>query len=33
MPHQNGHIIEMYDNVVMISDGKIKMDTILVDGK
>lgn len=33
MPHQNGHIIEMYDNVVMISDGKIKLDTILVDGK
>ncbi len=33
MPHQNGHIIEMYDNVVMVSDGKIKLDTILVDGK
>lgn len=33
MPHNNGHIIEMYDNVVMVSDGKIKLDTILVDGK
>lgn len=33
MPHQNGHIIEMYDNVVMISNSKIKLDTILVDGK
>lgn len=33
MPHQNWHIIEMYDDVVMVSDNKIKLDTILVDGK
>jgi len=33
MPHENGSIIEMYDDVVMISDEKLKLDTILVDGK
>lgn len=33
MPHENGAIIEMYDDVVMISDEKLKLDTILVDGK
>ena len=33
MPHENGAIIEMYDDVVMISDEKLKLDTVLVDGK
>ena len=33
MPHENGAIIEMYDDVVMLSDEKLKLDTILVDGK
>lgn len=33
MPHENGSIIEMYDDVVMISDEKLKLDKILVDGK
>jgi len=33
MPDINGHIIEMYDDVVLISDEKIKLDTILIDGK
>jgi len=33
MPHENGSIIEMYDDVVMISDEKLKLDTVLVDGK
>lgn len=33
MPHQNGTIIEMYDDVVMIGDEKLKLDTVLVDGK
>jgi len=33
MPDLNGHIIEMYDDVVLISDERIKLDTILIDGK
>jgi ribonuclease J len=33
MPDMNGHMIEMYDDVVLISDEKIKLDTILIDGK
>ncbi|MEI6774292.1 MAG: hypothetical protein WCL18_05930 [bacterium] len=33
MPDNNGHIIEMYDDVVLISDEKMKLDTILIDGK
>jgi hypothetical protein len=33
MPDTNGHIIEMYDDVVLISDERIKLDTILIDGK
>ena len=33
MPNRNGDIIEMYDNVVLISDKSIKLDTILIDGK
>lgn len=33
MPHENGSIIEVYDDVVMISDEKLKLDKILVDGK
>ena len=33
MPLKNGSIIEMYDDTVMVSKDKIKLDTILVDGK
>ena len=33
MPDLNGHIIEMYDDVVLISDERLKLDTILIDGK
>jgi mRNA degradation ribonuclease J1/J2 len=33
MPNENGAIIEMYDNGVKISDQKLKLDTILIDGK
>lgn len=33
MPHENGSIIEMYDDVVMLSDEKLKLNTVLVDGK
>ena len=33
MPKENGSIIEMYDNIVRLSDIKLKLDTILVDGK
>ena len=33
MPKENGSIIEMYDNIVRLSDTKLKLDTILVDGK
>ncbi len=33
MPMKNGEIIEMYDDVVLIWKDKVKLDTILVDGK
>lgn len=33
MPNLNGHIIEMYDDVVLISDQQIKLDTVMIDGK
>lgn len=33
MPNYNGDIIELYDDVVLISDKPIKLDTILIDGK
>ncbi len=33
MPNKNGSIIEMYDDVVMISDDKLKLETVMVDGK
>jgi len=33
MPMKNGEIIEMYDDVVLVWKEKLKLDTILVDGK
>jgi ribonuclease J len=33
MPNENGQIIEMYENGVKISDEKIKLNTVLIDGK
>lgn len=33
MMPDNGQIIEMYDNVVITSDKKIKLDTVMIDGK
>ncbi len=33
MPEQNWSIIELYDNGVKISDEKLKLNTILIDGK
>ncbi|HCB51655.1 TPA: hypothetical protein DEP21_03715 [Patescibacteria group bacterium] len=33
MPNKNGQIIEMYDNVVLVAESKIRLDKILVDGK
>lgn len=33
MPEANWSIIELYDEVVVLSDKKIKLDTILIDGK
>ena len=33
MPNHNGSIIEMYDDVVLVSKEKLKLDKILVDGK
>ena len=30
---KNGQIIEMYDNVVLLSDKKLKLDTVMIDGK
>jgi len=29
----NGQVIELYDNIVMTSDKKIKLDTVMIDGK
>ena len=33
MPNENGAIIEMYDNGCRISDDRINVDTVLIDGK
>lgn len=33
MPNLNGNIIEMYDDVVLVSNERLKLDKILVDGK
>ena len=33
MPLENGTIIELYDDVVLISDKKLKLDTVMIDGK
>ncbi|HKL43893.1 MAG TPA: ribonuclease J [Candidatus Absconditabacterales bacterium] len=33
MPMKNGEIIEMYDDVVLIGKEKLRLDTIMVDGK
>jgi hypothetical protein len=33
MPQKNGEMIEMYDDVTLLSKETIKLDTILVDGK
>jgi hypothetical protein len=33
MPINNGSIIELYDDDVIISDEKLKLDKVLVDGK
>lgn len=33
MPNENGSMIEMYDNGVKISDKKLQLNTILIDGK
>lgn len=30
---QNGQILEIYDDVIVVSDKKIKLDTIMIDGK
>ncbi|NOZ44860.1 MAG: hypothetical protein GXP45_07095 [bacterium] len=33
MPNENGQIVEMYDNVVLVGKEKLKLDVVLVDGK
>ncbi len=33
LPNENGQIVEMYDNVVLVGKEKLKLDTVLVDGK
>ena len=33
MPLENGSVIEMYDDVVLIWEQKLKLDTIMIDGK
>ena len=33
MPIHNGEIVEMYDNGIRLADKKLKLDTILIDGK
>jgi ribonuclease J len=33
MPNENGCIIEMYDNGCRVSNEKLNLDTVLIDGK
>jgi len=33
MPNENGQVVEMYDDVVIVGKDKLKLDTVLVDGK
>ena len=33
MPNVNGHMIEMYDDVVLVGEEQLKLDTVLIDGK
>jgi hypothetical protein len=33
MPNINGHIIEMYDDVVLVGEQQLKLDTVMIDGK
>lgn len=33
MPTENGTILEIYDDVILISDQKLKLDTVMIDGK
>gem|GEM_PF-2681089 len=33
MPNHNGAIVEMYDNGCKISNEKLNVDTVLIDGK
>jgi len=33
MPNENGSIVELYDDVVVVGKEKLKLDTVLVDGK
>jgi len=33
MPNENGTIIEMYENGIKLSEDKIKLNTVLIDGK
>jgi ribonuclease J len=32
-PNENGQVIEMYDDVIFVGKDKLKLDTVLVDGK
>jgi mRNA degradation ribonuclease J1/J2 len=33
MPNENGSLLEMYDDGVIVSPNKLKLNTILIDGK
>ena len=33
MPNINGHMLEMYDDVVLVGEEQLKLDTVLIDGK
>jgi mRNA degradation ribonuclease J1/J2 len=33
MPNENGSIIEMYENWIRIAEEKVKLNTVLIDGK
>ncbi|USN57458.1 MAG: ribonuclease J [Candidatus Peribacteria bacterium] len=33
MPHHNGAIIEVYDDVIQVSDEALKLHTVMIDGK
>jgi len=29
----NGQAVEMYDNIIIVNEKKLKLDTVMIDGK